>query len=167
MKSSFGRPQIVVIGAGFGGLNAAPPLRRTEADVTVIGQHNHHIFQPLYYQVASASLSPDQIATPIRQILSRQKNTTVLMDSVADLAGTSRPPFVYKNYGNLATIGRKAAVADFGRIQLKAFPAWIVWGIAHVGFLIGFCSRATVMLDWVWSCVTYSRGARLIIGDDA
>jgi NADH:ubiquinone reductase (H+-translocating) len=412
------RSHIVILGAGFGGLNAALSLKRANADITIIDQHNHHIFQPLLYQVATASLSPNQIATPIRQILSRQKNTAVLMDSVIDIdldsseivtasrrirfdylvvatgarhayfghdewegvapglkkvdeatdirkrlllaferaeAATDEnirrklltfiivgggptgvemagaiaelarttivgdfrninpasarvviieagprllpsfpdtlsasaemqlgklgveiitgdavmecnaaqvklasgltietatiiwgagvmaspaakwlkakadkagrivvdsslklsgrdnvfvigdtalvtdangkivpgvapaakqmgrhvaaaimaemidkiyPPFAYKNYGNLSTIGRKAAVADFGRFRLTGFTAWLVWGLVHVGFLIGFRNRATVMLDWAWSYVTYSRGARLIIGDD-
>ena len=414
------RPRIVILGAGFGGLNAALALKSAPADVTVIDRHNYHLFQPLLYQVATAGLSPNQIATPIRQILSRQPNATVLMDRVidvdlaakevvtatqrvpydyliaatgarhayfghddwekhapglkkideatdirkrillafekaenacamscsddrrtlifavvgggptgvemagaiaelarktiardfrqidpastrvllieagprilsafpehlsaaavaaldklgvevftgnpvtacdaegltlrdgtrietaaiiwgagvmaspaakwlkaeadgagrilvdpsltvpgqpdvfvigdtaavtdalgrrvpgvapaakqmgihaakailADLAGRPRPGFIYRNYGNLATIGRKAAVADFGRFTLKGFPAWLVWGLVHVGFLIGYRNRLTVMLDWIWSYLTFNRGARLITGDD-
>jgi NADH:ubiquinone reductase (H+-translocating) len=412
------RPRIVILGAGFAGLNAALELKRTDADITVIDRHNYHLFQPLLYQVATASLSPNQIATPIRQILSGQKNLTVLMSHVIDvdlkwsevvtsdhrigfdylvvatgarhayfgndewesvapglkkideatdirkrlllafekaeamangsdrqgfltfvvvgggptgvemagaiaelarntivcdfrnidpslarvvlveagprllptfpeklstsaekqlrklgveiltgdpvtkcdgtgvtlksgaliesatimwgagvmaspaakwlkakadkagrivtgpdlklpghdnifiigdtasvtdttghvvpgvapaakqmgrhvaksiraaMANKSYPQFTYKNYGNLATIGRKSAVADFGRFQLTGFPAWLVWGLVHVGFLIGFRNRATVMLDWAWSYFTYGRGARLITGDD-
>jgi NADH:ubiquinone reductase (H+-translocating) len=411
------RPRIVILGAGFGGLNAALALKRADADVTVIDQHNYHLFQPLLYQVATASLSPNQIATPIRQILSRQKNTTVLMSRVIDvdlaksevvtesrrigfdylivatgaqhayfgndewekvapglkrideatdirkrlllafeqaeamaddsnrqrlltfvvvgggptgvemagaiaelarktvardfrnidpsmarivlveagsrllpsfpetlstsaeaqlsglgveviksdsvtacdevgvklksgkiintaaimwgagvmaspaakwlkakadragriiigpdlklpgsdnifaigdtasvtdaaghvipgvapaakqmgkhaaksilaaIAGKPHGPFVYKNYGNLATIGRKAAVADFGKVRFTGFPAWLVWGFVHIGFLIGFRNRITVMLDWAWSYLTHGRGARLITGD--
>lgn len=412
------RPRIVIVGAGFGGLNAALALKRADADVVVVDRHNYHLFQPLLYQVATAGLSPNQIATPIRQILSRAKNTTVLLDKVIDIdldsselvtnggrigfdylivatgarhayfgnddwekaapglkkideatdmrkrlllaferaeasgsaegrrklltfavvgggptgvemagaiaelarhaiagdfrnidptsarvvlveagprllpsfpeslstsaetqlrklgvevltgdavvqcgrngltlksgkkieaativwgagvmasraakwlkvpadragrvvvgpdlklqgrdnifvigdtasvtdaagrqvpgvapaakqmgkhaalailaaiAGKAMPPFIYKDYGNLATIGRKSAVADFGRIRLTGFPAWLIWGLVHVGFLIGFRNRATVMLDWAWSYFTYGRGARLITGDD-
>lgn len=412
------RPRVVIIGAGFGGLNAAIALRRADADVTVIDRHNYHLFQPLLYQVATAGLSPNQIATPIRQILSRQKNTTVLMERVTDIdldtsevvtqenripydflvvatgarhayfghdewskaapglkkieeatdmrkrilyafekaealpqcagrrglltfaiigagptgvemagaiaelarktlvrdfrnidpsdarivlveagprvlptfpeklsasaerqlrrlgvevmtgdpvircdeagvglasgkafdartviwsAGVMASPaarwlkveaasngrlsvgadlrlpghdnifvigdtaavtdasgrsvpgvapaakqmgrfaarsilasvrgkttgrFVYRDYGNLATIGRKAAVADFGSFTLSGLPAWLVWGLVHVGFLIGFRNRATVMLDWAWSYFTFGRGARLITGID-
>lgn len=411
------RPRIVVIGAGFGGLNAALTLKRVNADVVVVDQHNYHLFQPLLYQVATAGLSPNQIATPIRQILSRAGNTTVLMDRVIDIdrrrsvvitatarlcydylivatgarhayfghkdweavapglkkideatdmrkrlllaferaeamndpdeqqrlltfsvvgggptgvelagaiaelarhtivcdfrnidpssarvvlveagprilpsfpeklsasaaaqlsrlgveivtgdavvqcdntglalksgktinaatiiwaagvmasaaarwlqaetdragrviagpdlklpgaenifvigdtasvtdgagrmvpgvapaakqmgkhaarsiiaamAGEAHRPFVYRDYGNLATIGRKSAVADFGRIQLTGFAAWLVWGLVHIGFLIGFRNRMTVMLDWAWSYFTYGRGARLITGN--
>jgi NADH:ubiquinone reductase (H+-translocating) len=79
------RPRIAILGAGFGGLNAVLALKRADADITVIDRHNYHLFQPLLYQVATASLSPNQIATPIRQILSRRKNITVLMESVADI----------------------------------------------------------------------------------
>ncbi len=412
------RPRVVILGAGFGGLAAARSLRRADADVTVIDRRNYHLFQPLLYQVATAGLSPSQIATPIRQILSRQRNATVLMDRVTDVdlersevvtrtsrvpfdflivatgarhayfghdewehvapglkkideatdirrrillafekaevladddrrqgaltfvvvgggptgvemagavaelarntiardfrridtsdarivlleagprvlptfpeslsrsaeaqlqklrvevlkgdpvidctasgvtlrsgtridaalviwgagvmaspaakwlkaatdkagrvicgpdlrlpghpnvfvigdtaavtdaAGTPVPgvapaakqmgqhvaaaiaagqskragkPFVYRNYGNLATIGRRSAVADFGRIRLTGVTAWVVWGVVHLGFLIGFRNRLTVMLDWAWSYATFGRGARLITGED-
>jgi NADH dehydrogenase len=76
-------------------------------------------------------------------------------------------PFAYRNYGNLATIGRKNAVVDFGWLRLKGFIAWIVWSVAHVYFLIGFRNRFVVALSWLWSYVTYQRGARLITGQDA
>lgn len=411
------RSRIVILGAGFGGLNAAKKLARVNADVTLIDENNYHLFQPLLYQVATAGLSPNQVATPIRQILSQQQNTTVIMANIIDIdldksevvtteqriafdflivatgsrhayfghdewegvaPGLKRiedatdirkrlllafekaeamgiyesvsssltfvvvgggptgvemagaiaelarhtlvrdfrniipssarivlveagvrilptfpdelsasaekqlhelgvevftgdpvnrceqngvtlnsgkvieaatiiwaagvmaspaavwlkakmdragrvivgsnlklpgheniyvigdtasvtdangiivpgvapaakqmgkhaarsiiatishnewPAFTYKNYGNLATIGRKSAVADFGRFHLTGFFAWLVWGFVHVGFLIGFRNRISVMLDWVWSYITFSRGARLITGD--
>ncbi|WP_018237573.1 NAD(P)/FAD-dependent oxidoreductase [Ensifer sp. BR816] len=76
------RPRVVILGAGFGGLNAAMALRRAPVEVTVIDRRNYHLFQPLLYQVATAGLSPAQIAMPIRRILSRQLNATVLMDKV-------------------------------------------------------------------------------------
>jgi NADH:ubiquinone reductase (H+-translocating) len=412
------RPRVVIAGAGFGGLNAAKALANTNVDVTIVDRQNHHLFQPLLYQVATAGLSPNQIATPIRQILSRAKNTTVLMDditgvdlkrselvtctrriaydflivatgarhtyfghdewnhvapglkriddailirrrllaaferaessmdeierrrlltfavvgggptgvemagAIAELArksivcdfrnidsasarvmlveagprilpafhedlsaaatkqlgslgvevltgdgvtqcdahgltlrsntrieaativwgagvmaspaaqwlsanadragrvivgsdltlpgygnvfvigdtaavtdaatrsipgvapaakqmgrhvakhilsalsGKAYRPFTYRDDGNLATIGRKAAVAELGRIHLTGFSAWLVWSIVHVGFLIGFRNRLTVMLDWIWSYISYGRGARLITGND-
>ncbi|MEW6268293.1 MAG: NAD(P)/FAD-dependent oxidoreductase [Thermodesulfobacteriota bacterium] len=82
-------PHVVVVGAGFGGLRAAQQLRRAEARVTVLDRRNHHLFQPLLYQVASAGLNPSDIAVPIRRILRRQRNTTVLLAEVlgVDLAG--------------------------------------------------------------------------------
>jgi NADH dehydrogenase len=413
------RPHVVILGAGFGGLNAALGLRKADVDVTIIDRRNYHLFQPLLYQVATAGLSPAQIATPIRSIVGRQKNTTVLMDRVVDvdldanevitshrrigfdylivatgarhayfghdewervapglkkideatdirrrlllaferaevsedaeeqrrlltfavigggptgvemagaiaelakksiamdfrridpaqarivlveagprilpsfpeslseaaerqlvklgvevikgdaviqcsehgvalhsgehieaativwgagvmasaaakwlkaesdragrvivgsdlrppgrnnifvigdtasvrdargrlvpgvapaakqmgrhaalairaqINGREEPPFAYRDYGNLATIGRKAAVADFGRFHLTGFPAWLVWSLAHIWFLIGFRNRLAVFLDWGWAYVTYDRGARIITGNDA
>ena len=411
------RPLVVILGAGFGGLNAAKNLSKVNADITLVDMNNYHLFQPLLYQVATAGLSPNQIATPIRQILSRQQNTTVIMADVTDIdldksevvtagrrfgfdflviatgsrhayfghdewervaPGLKRiddatdirkrlllafekaeaiedyeakpssltfvvvgggptgvemagaiaelarhtlvrdfrkiipssarvvlveaglrilptfpdslsasaekqlrllgvevltgdpvnkcdqtgvtlnsgkaieaativwaagvmaspaanwlkakmdragrvivgsdlklpgyeniyvigdtasvtdatglvvpgvapaakqmgkyvaksiiarmdnkdwPSFTYKNYGNLATIGRKSAVADFGRFHLIGLLAWLVWGVVHIGFLIGFRNRMSVMFDWVWSYMTFGRGARLITGE--
>ena len=78
-------PRIVILGAGFGGLFAAKKLAGVAADVTVIDRHNYHLFQPLLYQVATAGLPPSDIAWPIRSILSRQKNTSVLLDEVLDI----------------------------------------------------------------------------------
>jgi len=80
------------------------------------------------------------------------------------LMGRSTPPFVYRNWGNLATIGRKAAVADFGRIRLSGLLAWLAWSFAHIWFLIGFRNRLFVLIDWAWAYFTYDRGVRLITG---
>jgi NADH dehydrogenase len=80
----------------------------------------------------------------------------------ARLAGKSVGPFRYADYGNLATIGRKAAVADFGRVRLTGFVAWLLWSFAHLWFLVGFRNRIVVFLDWAWAYATYDRGARLI-----
>ena len=83
------RTRIVIIGAGFGGLTAAMRLTRVPADVTVIDRRNYHLFQPLLYQVATAALSPADIAAPIRGILSRQQNAKVILGGVTgvDMAG--------------------------------------------------------------------------------
>jgi NADH dehydrogenase len=83
-----GRPQVVVIGGGFGGLTAARALARVPVDVTLVDRKNHHVFQPLLYQVATAGLSPAEIAAPIRHILRRQRATRVLLGEVTavDLA---------------------------------------------------------------------------------
>jgi len=74
-------------------------------------------------------------------------------------------PFAYKDYGNLATIGRKAAIADIHGFHLRGFIGWVFWSAAHIYFLIGFRNRIAVMLDWAWSYITFERGARLITGD--
>jgi len=83
----------------------------------------------------------------------------------ARLAGhPAPPPFVYRSWGTMATIGRRAAVADLGWIKLHGTIAWLLWGLVHVSFLIGFRNRTVVMLDWLWSYVTFQSGARLITG---
>ena len=94
----------------------------------------------------------------------KQMGRYVARSILAGLSNNHWPPFIYKNYGNLATIGRKSAVADFGRFHLTGLLAWLIWGFVHIGFLIGFRNRISVMLDWVWSYITFGRGARLITG---
>jgi NADH dehydrogenase len=75
------------------------------------------------------------------------------------------PPFRYRDKGMLATIGRHSAIADFGRIRFTGWVAWVLWGIVHIFFLIGFRNRIAVFLNWIWAWLTYARGARLITGD--
>jgi len=76
------QPRIIIVGAGFGGLAAAKALKNTPAEILLIDRTNHHLFQPLLYQVATSVLTPGQIATPIRSVLRNQKNTTVIMGEV-------------------------------------------------------------------------------------
>lgn len=78
--------------------------------------------------------------------------------------GRQPKPFRYADFGNLATVGRKAAVADFSGFHLRGFIGWLVWSAAHVYFLIGFRNRVAVTIDWLWSYLTFERGARLITG---
>ncbi|WP_156119675.1 NAD(P)/FAD-dependent oxidoreductase [Leptolyngbya sp. KIOST-1] len=80
-----GKPQVVIIGGGFGGLYAAQHLGRADVEVTLIDKRNFHLFQPLLYQVAMGGLSPGDIASPLRGVLSAQKNTRVLMGEVVDI----------------------------------------------------------------------------------
>lgn len=75
-------PRVVIIGGGFGGLNVAKALKKTDLDVLLIDKTNHHLFQPLLYEVATAALSPGEIATPLREVLRHQENTTVIMGDV-------------------------------------------------------------------------------------
>ena len=76
------RPRVVIIGAGFGGMAAVQALKGADVDITLIDRTNHHLFQPLLYQVATAALSPADIATATRALLRRNRNTTVLMSEV-------------------------------------------------------------------------------------
>jgi len=82
-----------------------------------------------------------------------------------DLHGEPRHDFDYFDKGNLATIGRAAAVAEFGKIHISGFLAWLSWLFVHIFFLIGFRNRIIVLIQWAWSYFTYERGARLITGD--
>ena len=85
----------------------------------------------------------------------------------AVVSGKPRPkPFHYQHFGNLATIGRNLAVIDFGWLRMKGFTAWLLWGVAHIYFLIGTRNRVLVAMQWMFDYLTFSRGARLIVGSD-
>src|SRR6266487_5353043 len=84
-KSEKKRWHVVIVGGGFGGIRAAQALKSARVDVTLIDRRNYHLFQPLLYQVATGSLSPGEIAAPLRSVFSRQKNTRVLLGEVVDL----------------------------------------------------------------------------------
>ena len=85
-----GRPRVVIVGGGFGGLTAARALRRSDVDVTVVDRNNHHTFQPLLYQVATATLNPSDITAPIRHVLRYQRNATVLLAEVTAIDVANR-----------------------------------------------------------------------------
>jgi NADH dehydrogenase len=303
-------PRVVIVGAGFGGLSTAKALARAPVDITLIDRQNYHLFQPLLYQVATASLSPGDIAWPIRRILRGQCNVRVLLGEVTAIESRDRTvtlaeqriaydclilatgvrhdyfghadwealapglkelddatgirrrillafehaemlpaspardrllTFVIVGGGptgvelagaiaelarkalatdfrnidprgahivlveagprllpsfpdklstfaaraltrlgvdvrlgkpmtacdaNGVTIGRRAAVIDFGWLRLKGALAWWIWGIAHIYFLIGFRNRIIVALQWLWSYLMFERGARLIMGNE-
>ena len=78
-------PRVVIVGAGFGGLAAAQAFGRAPVTVTLIDRTNHHLFQPLLYQVATAGLSPAEIAAPVRSVVAKHKNTTVVLDEVVGI----------------------------------------------------------------------------------
>ena len=84
--------------------------------------------------------------------------------SFRSLAGASPAPFRYRDLGQLAVIGRSAAVADFGWIRLTGFPAWVVWSAVHLLLLVSARNRIVVYVNWAWAWLTYGRGARVITG---
>lgn len=100
-----GRPHVVIVGAGFGGLTAARSLRRSDVDVTVIDRNNHHTFQPLLYQVATATLNPSDITAPIRHVLRSQRNATVLLAEVERIDVPNRRLTIDESEGRIRTIG--------------------------------------------------------------
>jgi NADH dehydrogenase len=82
------------------------------------------------------------------------------------LQGKKTVPFRYRDWGQLATIGRNSAVAVIGKLKLSGYIAWLMWLLAHIYFLINFRNRAVVMFDWAWSYWTYDRYARIVIQRD-
>src|SRR3954470_16600106 len=121
------KPHVVIIGAGFGGLQAAKTLACTDVRVTVIDRTNYHLFQPLLYQVATAALSPADIAAPIRAIVGRQNNVSVILAKVSGIdkearqvvAGTLRVPFDY------LVLATGAQHAYFGHGEWEAYATGI------------------------------------------
>src|SRR5512142_2199761 len=85
-----GRPVVAIVGGGFAGLHAARALRRAPAHVVLLDRRNHHLFQPLLYQVATAALNPADIAAPIRRVLHRQRNVEVLLADVQAVETANR-----------------------------------------------------------------------------
>jgi len=117
------RAKVVIVGAGFGGLETAKALRRAPADVIVVDRQNHHCFQPLLYQVATAALSPADVAWPTRHILRDQRNATVLMEEVNGV--DMRQKRLHTNFGDVAydylVIATGATHAYFGHDEWAAF----------------------------------------------
>ncbi len=110
------------------------------------------------------------LATPIPGIAPAAKQMGKYAGRLiaARIAGNEAPPapFVYKHAGDLATIGRKSAVVKLNKLKLTGFVGWLFWSVAHIYFLIGIRNRLMVAMTWLWSYVTYQRGARLITRDD-
>jgi NADH dehydrogenase len=97
----------------------------------------------------------------------KQMGRAAAANLVRRLRGEATLPFRYRDYGNLATVGRKAAIVDLaipglGALRFSGLPAWLFWLFAHIYFLIGFRNRLIVMVDWAWAYFTYERSARVV-----
>ncbi|MGE5333174.1 MAG: NAD(P)/FAD-dependent oxidoreductase [Nitrososphaerota archaeon] len=122
-------PRVVIVGAGFGGLEAALKLRHAPAQVTVIDRNNHYVFQPLLYQVATAYLSPADITAPIRNVLRHQRNTEVLLAEVTDVDTGARRVFIRDETTGAArgvpydylVLATGAGQSYFGRDEWEAY----------------------------------------------
>jgi NADH dehydrogenase len=122
---------------------------------------------PEILAIGDTALALDAAGRPLPGVAPVAKQQGAYVGKVirARLRGTeSVGPFRYRDYGNLATIGRKAAVIDFGWIHLRGFVAWLIWSVVHIYFLIGLRNRMMVALHWLWAYFTFQRGARLITG---
>jgi NADH dehydrogenase len=117
--------------------------------------------------IGDTALAHDVAGEPLPGIapVAKQQGAYVADVIKARLTGKPElPPFRYRDRGQLATVGRKTAVIAFGRLRIKGWLAWWIWGIAHIYFLISLRNRLIVVTQWFWSYVTFERGARLITG---
>jgi NADH dehydrogenase len=127
-------------------------------DLTVPGHHNVFAIGDMTY------LEQDGKPLPGVSPVAMQMGRRVAGNIRNDLAGKPYEEFHYFDKGNMATIGRKAAIAEIGKLHLSGFMAWMAWLVVHIFFLIGFRNRFMVLFNWAWSYFTYQRGARLITG---
>lgn len=153
--------KVVIIGGGFGGINAAKGLKKADVDLLVIDQTNHHVFQPLLYQVASAALAPENIAAPIREILRKQRNTSVTMDTIeeVDLANkqiksTSGETYKY-DYLIIAT---GACHSYFGHNEWEAYAP----GLKTIPDAIRIRERILLAFERAERCDSYSEAANYL-----
>jgi NADH dehydrogenase len=130
---------------------------KVEKDLTLAGRPEVFVTGDL------ATLEQDGRPVPGVAPAAMQMGRHAARNILRSLAGQPLLPFRYLDKGSLATIGRRAAVADFGRVRLWGFPAWMAWLGIHIFFLIGFRNRLVVMLDWATAYVSYQRSARLIL----
>ncbi|MDF3011069.1 MAG: pyridine nucleotide-disulfide oxidoreductase [Burkholderiales bacterium] len=93
----------------------------------------------------------------------KQMGRQAAKNIMKSIAGKETLPFRYRDYGQLATIGRNAAVAMLGKLHLSGYPAWLTWLLAHIYFLINFRNRLVVMIDWAWAYWTFQRHARIVL----
>jgi NADH dehydrogenase len=121
------------------------------ADIFVIGD-------------AACTIGVDGKPLPGVAPVAKQHGAYVAQLLMARARGETLPAFRYRDFGSLATIGRKRAVAHLGAVKLSGFPAWLLWSLAHIYFLIGFRNRLAVTMNWCWNYVTFHRGTRLITG---
>jgi NADH dehydrogenase len=151
-----------VAGSGLGrGLGV--PLSRegrvqVAPDLSIVGHKDAFVVGDL------AGLSQDGAPVPAVAPAAMQEGRHAAHNILRAIAQQPTLPFRYVNKGSLATIGRSAAVADLGWIQLSGLPAWVAWLGLHLVFLVGFRNRMFVLFEWAWSFLSYDRGARLITG---
>jgi len=146
------------LGAQLGAERDRAGRVKVDADLSVPGHPEVFVIGDL------ASVMQDGKPVPGVAPAAKQMGAFVGRAIRARLSGRPLPPFRYRDYGNLATIGRMAAVVDLRGLRFSGVLAWLFWLVAHVFFLIGFRNRIVVLCEWIWSYFTYQRHARIIIG---
>jgi NADH dehydrogenase len=148
------------VGRWLGVATARNGAVRVEPDLSV--PELPEVFVP-----GDAALAPGPDGTPLPGLAAVAEQQGRYLGELIAARVEGRPdagPFVYRDRGTMATIGRSAAVADFGGVQLTGHVAWLLWGLVHIYLLIGFRNRLAVFVNWMWSWLTYGRGACLITG---
>jgi NADH dehydrogenase len=130
-----------------------------EPDLTVPGVPEVYVVGDL------SSFTHGSTAVPGMASAAIQEGRHAARNIIGTIRGSARERFHYRNKGLLATVGRAAAVAEFGRIRIHGFIAWLVWLLVHISYLIGFRNRVFVIAQWAWVYLRFERGARLITGD--
>ena len=133
---------------------------RVEPDLGVPGQPQVFVAGDL--ATVQSNGKPVPGVAPAAKQMGKQVADAIL----ARIAGRATRPFRYRDWGNLATIGRRAAIVDLGKLRFSGFPAWSFWLMAHIFFLIGFRNRMVVLMDWAVAYWTHRRNARIIVGRD-
>jgi putative oxidoreductase len=157
------------------GVMASPAAKWLKADAdsagrTKVGADLSVPGLPNVYAIGDTALSNAWNGQPVPGLAPAAKQGGGYVAQVirARVAGREPPhPFRYRHMGSLATIGRKSAVADFGFVKLWGTPAWWLWGLVHVGFLVGLRNRVSTMTNWFWAYLTFAGGIRLITGGPA
>ncbi|MET0962063.1 MAG: NAD(P)/FAD-dependent oxidoreductase [Noviherbaspirillum sp.] len=131
-----------------------------EPDLSIAGHPEVYVIGDL------ASATSDGKPVPGVSPAAKQMGRTAAHNIVLRMQGKPPEQFRYKDYGALATIGRKSAVAQVGKLKFSGLFAWLFWLFVHVYFLIGFRSRLMVLTDWAWAYFTFKRNARLVVGTE-
>jgi NADH dehydrogenase len=136
-----------------------------EADLSLAGHPEVSVVGDLAAALSHGKGAPK--AVPSVSPAAKQMGRAAAANLLRRLRGEPTRPFRYRDYGNLATVGRKAAVVElavphFGALRFSGLSAWLFWLFAHVYFLIGFRNRLVVMIEWAWAYFTYERGARVV-----
>ena len=156
------------------GVMASPAAKwldaeKDQAGRVVVGLDLTLRSHPEIFVIGDTALAKAAGGRPLPGIapVAKQQGAYAARVIAARVQGRPAPkPFRYRHLGTMATIGRRSAVADFGRVRLSGFVAWLLWGLVHVYFLVGFRNRIAVTMGWLWAYVTFGRGARLITGHD-
>jgi NADH:ubiquinone reductase (H+-translocating) len=132
---------------------------KVRADLSVPGH-------PDVFAIGDTAAATDASGTPLPGVapVAKQQGQYVARALIARNSGQTVAAFRYRDFGSLATIGRKRAIVQISRLQLSGYAAWLLWSLAHIYYLIGFRNRFVVALNWTWSYITFRRGSRLITG---